>query len=168
MDPIAIVFSSFLNSMSSSIHGHMTDMLGTELQAQIVEYHGHRVDYQYQLWKIKAETVCASSKQDMVDRHSQCTIAAKDMFSETCNHLEQNPQNHWKHIKLKNMYCSAAASYQPTIASISKPSDREAELWDAKQKCSLLTLEARNTGLPATEKQRQQACNEYKQLRNHP
>lgn len=166
MDPIAMLFSSFLTSVSSSIEDHMTDRLGTQLQAEVVEYEGHQVDYQYQLWKIRPNTVCASSKDQMIDHYSSCTQAAKSMFRETCNYLQQNPKNNWKYTRLKNMYCTAGASYTPTVASIGRPTEQEAELWDAKQKCSLLTLEARNSGLPATEKKRKAACDSYQSLKD--
>lgn len=150
--------------MTGSIHSHMSDVMGTELQAQIVEYQNHKIDYQYQLWKIKPESVCISKKNELINEYSSCTNAAKAMLSETCEYLSQNPQNHWKYIKLKNMYCSAAVSYTPIIATISRPTEAEAEVWEARQKCSLLTLEARQTRTPSTEKQRQLACENAKAL----
>lgn len=142
----------------------MSDVMGLELQAKVVEYQGHKIDYQYQLWKIKPESVCSTKKNELVNEYSKCTTAAKTMFSETCDYLSQHPQNHWKYTKLKNMYCNAAVSYAPITATISKTSEAEAEMWEAKQKCSLLTLEARQTTNPSIEKKRKIACEHAKTI----
>lgn len=158
MDPVSMLFSSLLASMTDSIHTRVSDVMGAELQANIVEYHDQKIDYQYQLWKIKPDSVCNDKKRELVNEYSACTTAAKAMFSETCHYLSQNPQNHWKYSKLKNMYCTAAVSYTPITATISRPSEVETEIWEAKQKCSLLTLEARQSAKPGIEKQRQIAC----------
>lgn len=140
----------------------MSDVMGTELQTNIVEYHDHKIDYQYQLWKIKPDSVCNSQKNKLINEYSACTTAAKAMFNETCQYLSQNPQNHWKHSKLNNMYCTAAVSYTPITATISRPSKVETEIWEAKQKCSLLTLEAGESTNPGIEKKRKIACEHAK------
>lgn len=164
MDPVSMLFSSFLNSMTTSTHNHMSDVMGLELQAKVVEYHDHKIDYQYQLWKIKPESVCGTKKNELVSEYSTCTTAAKAMFNDTCEYLNQNPQNHWKYTKLKNMYCTAAVSYAPITATISRPSDAETKVWEAKQKCSLLTLEARQSSNPSIEKERKIACDIAKSI----
>lgn len=164
MDPVSMLFSSFLTSMTSSIHAQMSDVMGTELKAQVVEYQNHKIDYQYQLWKIKSETVCKNKKDELVTEYSTCTIAAKAMFKETCEYLTQNPQDHWKYSKLKNMYCTAGVTYPPTTATISRPSEADVEVWEAKQKCSLLTLEARQTSNQGIEKERETACDQAKKV----
>ena len=166
MEPVSILFSSFLTGMTSGLQNHITDVMGTEIQAQIVEYQSQTIDYQYQIWKIKAPSVCARVKSHNLSKHSSCTIAAKQLFEDTCPYLQSHHQQHWKHPKLKNMYCVAAANFKPTIAQISTPTKEEAELWDAKQRCSLLTLEARSTGSAHVEKERVTACTAYKKIRD--
>ncbi len=162
MDPVSMLFATFLTSMTSSIHHHVADIMGTELQAKIVEYQQQKIDYQYQLWKIKPESVCSHKKADLVNQYSACTIAAKRMFNETCSYLNQNPQSHWKYTKLKNMYCTSAVTYTPITATISRPSENEAMVLEANQACSILTLKARQFPGPAIEKQRNQACEQAK------
>ncbi|MCX4188855.1 hypothetical protein [Methylophaga sp. OBS3] len=162
MDPVSMLFSSFLNAMTTSTHNHISDVMGVELQAKVVEYQDHNIDYQYQLWKIKPESVCISKKTELINEYSSCTNAAKAMFTDTCQYLNQHPQNHWKYTKLKNMYCTAAVSYAPITATITRPSEAETEVWEAKQKCSLLTLEARQTTNPSIEKKRKVACDHAK------
>lgn len=164
MDPVSLLFSSFLTSMTSSIHTQMSDVMGTQIQAQVVEYQNQKIDFQYQLWRIKPESVCISKKNELINEYSSCTNAAKSMFSDTCEHLSQNPKSHWKYTKLKNMYCTAAVSYTPITANISRPNEAEAEVWEAKQRCSLLTLEARQRSNPSVEKRRVIACEDAKKV----
>ena len=164
MDTVSMLFASFLTSMTNSIHIHVSDVMGTELQVKIVEYQEHKIDYQYQLWKIKPESVCSAKKAELVDQYSACTIAAKSMFTETCSYLTQNPQNNWKYKKLKNMYCSSAVIYKPVTATISRPSQREAEILEAKQACSILTLQARQESNPVIENKRKKACESAKNV----
>ena len=164
MDPVIMLFSSFLTSMTSSIHTQMSDVMGTQIQAQVVEYQNHKIDFQYQLWRIKPESVCISKKNELINEYSSCTNAAKSMFNDTCQHLSQTPKNHWKYTKLKNMYCTAAVSYSPITAIITKPDAAETEILEAKQKCSLLTLKARQDPNPGIDKKRNLACDKARAL----
>lgn len=161
MDPISIIFSSFLTGITGDLNNHITSVVGTEIQAQVVEYQSQQIDYQYQLWKIKAPSVCARIKTNNFSNFSSCTITAKQFFGDTCSYLQSHPQQNWKYAKLKNMYCLASVNFRPTIAQINQPSETEAQLWDAKQKCSLLTLNARTSGSNAIAKERDIACTEY-------
>ncbi len=162
MDPISSLISIYLDSLISPIQHEMTDILGTEIQAQVVEYRGVSIDYQYQLWRIRENSVCAA-KRSTIRQYSHCTESAKTFFAETCLELQNNPQNHWRYRKLKNMYCQAASSYQPVIAKISKPSARESAIMDAKQRCSLLTLDAMS-GSEKALKAKDAACAHYKNM----
>ena len=165
MDPISILFSSFLTDISGNLSNHITNVVGSEIQAKVVEYQEHKIDYQYQLWAIKSPSVCASVKANNFSDYSSCTIAAKELFTDTCTYLQSNYQQNWKYTKLKNMYCVAAANFKPTIAQISQPSKAESELWDVKQKCSLLTLNARSSGRYAVAKERDIACAESNKIK---
>ena len=62
------------------------------------------------------------------------------------------------------MYCLAATNFKPTIAQITTPTQAETEIWEAKQKCSLLTLEARSSGSNTVAKEKSIACSEYRQI----
>jgi hypothetical protein len=143
MEPISILFSSFLTGMTGGLQNQ-------------------KIDYQYQLWKIKTPSVCARVKSSNLSNYSSCTTSAKELFAETCTYLQSRPQQHWKYKKLKNMYCIAASNYEPTIAQLSRPTEDEAQLWEAKQKCSLLTLEARNTNSIKIAQKRDAACTTLK------
>lgn len=158
MEPISILFSSFLTGLSGGLHNHISGVMGSEIQAQVIEYQTQKIDYQYQLWKIKDQSVCASVKNNNLSNYSSCTIKAKQFFTETCSYLQANPEQNWQYKKHKNMYCVAATNFQPTIAQLSRPSEAEAQQWEVKQKCSLLTLEARNTGNSKVARERDAAC----------
>ncbi|ODN67748.1 hypothetical protein [Methylophaga muralis] len=164
MESISVAFSIFLSSITGGMQLHVSDVMGGDLETQIIEYQDHKIDYHYQFWKIKPASVCSTTKHELVSEYSQCTVAAKSFFIETCSHLTNNKRNHWKHKKLENMYCSAAVSYEPTIAQISIPTAKEAELLEAQQACSMLTLQARQTRSPQHATQRDKACAEYKAL----
>ncbi|EMR12881.1 hypothetical protein MPL1_07927 [Methylophaga lonarensis MPL] len=165
MDPVSMLFSTFLTTVSTSVQNHVSDVMGVELQAHIVEYQGEQIDFQHQLWKIKPETVCSNKKNEIVSEYASCTNAAKAMFNETCQHLNKNPRNHWKYKKLNNMYCTAAVTYTPMTAEISRVSHDEAEVLEARQNCSLLTLQARQTPNADIEKRRKAACEHAQALR---
>ena len=109
--------------------------------------------------------VCARVKDYNLSNYSSCTVAAKGLFADTCSYMQLHPQQHWKHTKLKNMYCVAATNFKPTIAQISTPTKEESKLWEIKQKCSLLTLKANKDGLKSTENERQKACDVYSQTK---
>ncbi len=162
MDPLSALVSVYFDSIAAPIQHNMTDLFGTEIQAQVVEYQGITLDYQYQLWRIRNTSVCLGQKTN-IGKFSQCTEVAKSFFTETCLTLQNNPQQHWRYTKLKNMYCQAASSYQPVIAKISRPSARESELMDAKQKCSLLTLDAMSGSAKALEA-KNKACADYQKM----
>jgi len=165
MEPVSILFSSFLTGMSSGLQNHITDVIGSEIQTNIVEYKKQKIDYQYQLWKVKAPSVCARVKSDNLSNHSSCTIAAKQFFTDSCSYLQAHPQQHWKYTHQRNMYCSASVNFKPTVAQISTPTQAESEIWEAKQKCSLLTLEARNSGSKKVMDAKDSACSAYYRIK---
>tara|TARA_R110002049_G_scaffold29552_14_gene100443 strand:+ start:10692 stop:11078 length:387 start_codon:yes stop_codon:yes gene_type:complete len=127
MEPISILFSSLLTGMTADIHTRAQDAMGAEVQYRVVEYQDHKIDYQYQIWKIKDASVCAIVKDYNLSHYSSCTVTAKGLFTDTCSYLQSHPQQHWKYIKLKNMYCVAAVNFKPTIAQISTPTKEESE-----------------------------------------
>ncbi|HEC74407.1 MAG TPA: hypothetical protein ENI26_08545 [Methylophaga aminisulfidivorans] len=164
MESISVAFSVFLSTISGGMQSHVSDVMGSDIQTQVVKYQDYTVDYQYKFWKVRDDSVCAITKHELVSEYSECTVAAKSFFIETCSHLTNNKRQHWKHKKLENMYCSAAVSYEPTIAQISIPTAKEAKLLEAQQACSMLTLQARQTQSKQHATQRDRACAEYKAL----
>jgi hypothetical protein len=166
-DSVSRFFSSYINAInaiSGNMQRQLTDIAGTEVQAVVVEHAGQKIGYQYQLWIIKDASVCQNAKSNTA-HFSQCTLAAKSLFEQTCQYLQEHPDAGWRYLKLKNMYCRAAVSFQPTIASVAWSQTEETELDRAKKECSLLTVAA--LGNPDTEavKKRDMACRKYVELR---
>ena len=117
MDPVSFFFSAYLDSVQSSVHRQLTDSLGTELKAIQIEYKDQKIPFQYQMWRIRDKSVCSPYEMDAL-KYSQCTVAAKELFTELCRSLNKSKSQHWRRVNNQRMFCNAAVSYKPTIASI--------------------------------------------------
>lgn len=159
MDPLSFLFSAYLDSVSNNVHQHLTDTMGTELQAVVIEYQGVEVPFQYQMWQVRKPSVCSSYQTDLVE-YSGCTVKASALFNDLCKQLTKNPKEHWRYVKTKNMYCNAAVSYQPTIAAISKPKTKD-EVQLARQRCNSAVANALGSSDPKVIAERKRACEEY-------
>ena len=135
MDPVSLLFTAYLDSIQNTVHARMTDVYGTEIKAVIIDYQGVEVPYQYQLWRIKDKSVCLPYKSQ-ITQFSKCTLAAKALFGDLYTQLSDKPSNHWRHSKLKNMYCNAEVSYQATSDQISE-SEEKSEDEKARAACNL-------------------------------
>lgn len=163
MDPIATLFALYLDIVANSVHQHMTDTLGTELQAEVIHYEGFDIPFQYQMWQVRERSVCASHSDNMTT-FSQCTVKAKAMFNDLCTELNKHRSDHWRLVKFKNMYCNAAVSFTPTIASISSsPTLSDAEA--ARRQCNLATAAALGSNDQKLVAERRRACDEYENLK---
>lgn len=162
MDPISAAFATYLEAVSSRVTERMTDVLGTEVQAIVVQHNGINVPYSYQIWKIRPQSVCGTYRQDF-PFFSKCTVAAQSLFRETCGHLQANPQSHWKHQKLKNMYCDAAVTYQPSVANV-EWSEESTPIEQARSECNLAVAELMSDRSSEYRKKKDEACGRYHAL----
>jgi len=121
-----------------------------------MEYKGSRIPYQHQIWRIKDKSVCFDF-QDNASQYSQCTIKAKDLFKDMCSELSNNKSQHWNIQKHKTMYCNAALSYKPMVATITSGSDFKIN--DATKKCNEFILKAMGTKDKALIAERDKYCN---------
>lgn len=163
MDIISAAFATYLDAVSSLVTERMTDVLGTEVQAITVKHNGIDVPYSYQIWKIRPRTVCGTYRQDF-SFYAKCTVAAQSLFQETCRYLQANPRSHWKYRKLKNMYCDAAATYQPSIANI-EWSEETSPIEQARSECNLAVAELMSKQTAEHRKKKEEACEKYRVLR---
>jgi len=162
MDPIAFVVATYINSVSANISNQVSEIYGVEIQSVATEYHGHNLTYSYQMWKIKPESVCGNQKSN-INRYSACTQEAKNFFDEMCSHLQQKPSTHWKHSKNINMYCNAAISYKPVIASILKAGE-PTESETARKTCNAAIAQHLGNNSLAAQHQINKACAAYRSL----
>ena len=163
MDPIGAIFASIVDVISNPISQRFADVTGTQIQSDVVEHQGIQVPYSYQLWKIQPKSVCHSYGNNVED-FSRCTVAAKSMFTEACQHLQKKPSTDWRHTKLQNMYCTAAVTYQPTVANIGWSPDTS-PLDEARAACNLAIAELVGNPDPAARQRKKAACDKYDALK---
>jgi len=166
MNFASLLFSTYLDAVSSQVYQHFSDVMGTEIQAMVVEHEGAKVSFQYQLWRIKEASVCGNLKDNALAEFSKCTLAAKSLFEQSCQYLQEHPTAHWQYKKLKNMYCNAALTYKPTTVSIAwSPAKVESALDRAKNECEQLIVAAIGRHDSVVVRKRDVACAKYSSLK---
>jgi len=150
-------YSSFVQGIADSITSDYREIMNVDLQTKQIEYSGQTVTYQYLLWRLRPKSVCANYKHDVL-QYSQCGRAAQQLFNETCKYLNENPSDHWKHQKLKTLYCSASVEYRPVIAEAGRSKKEDDESLKQRQQCSVLRMEALRTKDPYTIQMRDHIC----------
>ena len=158
MDPLSFLFTAYLDTVQSRVQSHLTDTLGTEVKALIIEHRGVKVPFHYQLWRIQNNSVCARDRGDVL-RYSTCTVAAKGLFAALCNQLSKNTSDHWRLVKSRNMYCNAAVSYRETVARVGvaqEPTKAE----EARAACSAAVVRAMGSRDVRVIAERRRVCEE--------
>ena len=163
MDPLSIIFASYLELVSAEATNNMTDIFGSEMQSAVVEHQNIKVPYSYQLWRIKPKSVCNSYSFN-IEEYSRCTLAAKSLFNHSCLYLQKAKTEHWKHTKLKNMYCNASITFTPTIASIQKAVIKT-PIQLARSECNIAVAELMGNHNSKTQKKKEMACAKYQNLK---
>ena len=142
IDPISTFLAAYLSAVSTDVQQQVSDIYGTEIKTEFIEYENINISFQYQMWKIKNNTVCSSYNQEMAG-YSKCTVKAKAFFTDICKGLTKRNDTNWKVKKLKNMYCNASVNYLPVIANISSPKGLNVAR-EKEKKCNLLILKTMN------------------------
>ncbi|MDO6562705.1 hypothetical protein Q4488_04845 [Amphritea sp. 1_MG-2023] len=157
-DVLTDSYTAFTQTLGKVLFQPITDSVGSELQSIHIEYHNQPVSFQYQLWRLRPNSVCQPLKYSVL-KYSACSEAASQFFRETCQTLQQQPNRSPNYPNYKRLYCNAAASYQPVIAKVrrSAPVGENAE---QRQKCSMLTLKAARTRKNIDIYNRDKACGE--------
>ena len=150
-------YLSFTHSLSRAISQEYTESVGLTLESVMVDYQDQPVSYQYQMWRLKPNSVCLPLKDINVLQYSQCSMAAQQFFIETCKQLTNKASKDWLHPKYKRLYCNAAASFQPIVAQVRRSSPVQ-ENTVKKQQCSLLILKAMRSRDPLDIQLRDEAC----------
>lgn len=96
--------------------------------------------------------------------YSQCTLAAKALFAELCTALSNSDNPRPRHANHQRMYCNAAVSYRPTVATISA-AETPSSLMAAKAACNTAIAAAMGSDDVALVQRREKACGEYRELR---
>lgn len=156
MDPLSQLFAAYLQAASNNIADHYMDSMDTTVTTQSLIYHGTNIRFQHQLWKIRPNSVCTDFEQQAT-QYSKCTQQAKAMFTDLCTQLSGMNNLSHRGRSLSNMFCNAAVSYEPMIASISAPKPKTEQ--ELKQKeCNLRILKAMQDSSAEVLKQKEVAC----------
>ncbi|WP_370277224.1 hypothetical protein [Pontibacterium sp.] len=154
---IARAYSSFIHDLAYSVTSTQRDMLGVELESKHVTYDDQPVTFQYQLWRLRKDSVCAQLKHNLLE-YSKCTRAARALFTETCRHLTNNSSDHWKHQKQKNLYCAASVEFKPVVAEVRQSTAADDQELKRRQQCSVLRIQAMSSRDPRTIQMRDEVC----------
>ncbi len=163
--PSLVYSANLFGGISDYIHGEVRTIQNAEVTHKNVKYSGYQVTYQYQFWKIKHSLVCANYKSNLAD-YSNCTIAAKKLFTDTCTVLQNETNVTGIRKQQKIMYCSSSVNFKPVIASISSSAVQDTEVSLARDKCNSLILQAMNTKSSSDVAKREHACEKYKKMKN--
>ncbi|MBR9866856.1 MAG: hypothetical protein GYB20_04255 [Oceanospirillales bacterium] len=155
-NPLIDTYVKFNQNLTYAIMKPMRDSMGVALESVNVEYRNQPVSFQYQMWRLRPNSVCQPQKYSLL-KYSSCTEAASQFFRETCQTLQQNPTDLLLYPNYKRLYCNAAASYQPVIAKVrrSEPMDERTQ---QRQQCSMLTIKAARTRKTIDIYERDKAC----------
>ncbi|PCJ37169.1 MAG: hypothetical protein COA75_05335 [Cellvibrionales bacterium] len=164
MDPVAYLFSAYLNTIQTVSYNQLSESMGTDISAVVIEHEGVSVPFQFQMWKVKDNSVCANFRQN-IGAYSECTVKASELFSKLCSSLALKHDQDWRYKKTKNMYCNAAISYKPTIAHISTATE-ESEIQRVKKECNSSTIEAMGSNDLRKVNKRDTNCRKYHDLKN--
>lgn len=160
MDPISQLFAAYLEMVSNNITSVYVDASNTTVTTQTLTYKGTNIRFQYFLWQVKQESVCANLKQQAI-AYSKCTLQAKAMFTDLCNQLSAMKNINSKGRSLTQMYCNASHNYKPIIATISAPAHKTDQQLKEKE-CNQLILKAMQDNSPELAKRRDETCTQTK------
>lgn len=154
---IARAYSDFIHTLAYSVTSTHRDMVGTELESKHVAYNDQPVTFQYQLWRLRKDSVCAQLRHNVLE-YSKCTRAARALFTDTCRHLTNNPSDHWRHQKQKNLYCAASVEFKPVVAEVRRSTAADDHELQKRQQCSVLRIQAMSSRDPKTIQMRDEVC----------
>lgn len=137
---VAKVYGELVNDLAYSVTSTHRDMLGVELESKQANYNGQPVTFQYQLWRLRNPSVCAQLQHSLLE-YSKCTRAARELFTETCQHLTNNPSFHWKHLKLKNLYCAVTVEFKPVVSEVGCSTVVGDQELQRRQQCFVLRIQ---------------------------
>lgn len=163
MDPVSMVFAAYLNTVQSTVSSHFNETRNTQITPVAIEYEGMTVSYQHQLWRVRSKSVCANYRQT-ISLFSPCTVKAAQLFNALCTELKQAGSNDWRQAKIQNMYCNAALSFKPTVATVGS-AQALSDMDEARQACNAATVAAMGNSDPRLAHERNRNCGVYQSMR---
>lgn len=158
MDPVSILFAAYLDSILHPAAGGVPERLPSGVVTEYIQYRGTRVDFQHEGGKVKHPSVCASLRYDLRG-YSACAETARDLFRELCVVLAESDHSEPHVVRMRDMYCDAAFSFEPPKASIS-PIAPPSGIERLRLRCNILTASALGSNDPALIAERNKVCGE--------
>ncbi len=149
---------------AEQLSSYITKQNNYQVEAKSYIYKEQQITFQHQLWKVREKSVCSTYPNNTQEK-SKCQVTAKEFFKEVCNHLNNDKNKSNIQNRMQNMYCNAAASFQPKIIQISE-AKTPTEIEKARSECNELILVAMGNNDPQVAGRREEACNKYKSLKN--
>lgn len=143
----------------------MVETMGYEVKSVVIAHNGIDVPFSYQRWLVMPKSVCSTYSQD-ISAYSKCTVAAKDLFYDTCLNFDFSSLNNRNSSLLKNMFCKASASYQPTIVNVQWSSE-PSELDQARSECNTAKAALLGGRTPERLAAERDACSRYHSLNSN-
>ncbi len=162
--PVSAATGAYFDFVQSMTSDRIIEAGGYKRDTVTIAHDGYDVSFYYQRWQIEHDTVCSLYKLELLE-YAECTKAAKRMFRMACNDVKFENQPKWKAKSLNRMFCNAAKHYKPFMASM-KRSEGPTELQKAQTRCSTATVAAMNNRSPGVLAERDQACAEYRRMRD--
>ncbi|OOZ38927.1 hypothetical protein BOW53_13545 [Solemya pervernicosa gill symbiont] len=165
MEPVTLLFAAYLE-LARTDPGIEIDNdadMGA-LHSEMISYHGLEIPFDYQQWRILGGSVCKSYQQRSISLYSSCTVEAKSLFNDLCQEMRRSPAEGNRYTKLKEMYCTAATLFQPSIATISS-TNYVGPFESAKKRCNQMTIEAMIDKSIEKKQRRDIACQRYHEMK---
>lgn len=153
-----VIAASWLSALTAPVVDEIAANHNSQVQGKSVIVNGETISFQHHLWRINDKSVC-SNHPALTPTYSTCTVKAKQLFHDLCEHLSNNNTGNKYQAQYKTMYCNAAVSYKPTIISIS--SDEKGFINEKEKlrlECNELTAEALGSYDKRLIKRRDEAC----------
>ncbi len=139
---VAESYAYYMNLISKGQTVQDRDFFGVEFDTHKIYYDGSAVTFQYQLWKVRKDSICAQVRDDLPE-YFKCTQAAKSLFRQTCKSLRKKRADDWKHQRLEELYCGAATDFDPVRANLEQ-ANNVVDYKDLKRRqlCAVLRVKA--------------------------
>lgn len=139
MSASAIALSAYIAALGESIQDENKQRLALTETSLNIEYQDTLIPFSHQKWRVLDHSVCNQYDRNSTD-YSDCTVKAKSLFNQICSALTNQKNSYWHHQKYKVMYCDAAVSFQPMVATISY--GESTQMSAQERKCNQSILKA--------------------------
>lgn len=157
----ALTLTAYVAAISGIIEDDDLQRKASIATPVVIDYQQAQIPFSYKQWQLVNSSVC-SHLDTNAKEYSECTIKAKSLFSQICTALTNTNTNlkYWHHQKYRTMYCDAAVSYTPKVATISY--GENTQMTTIEKNCNQLILQVMVSPTREGIKARDKACAQVK------